>query len=83
MYEVFTKKIEGHRFVVPFIPQVNHIVSNGVPVMLADKVSTKNAIDFIHNVESAALAASSAEGGNESESSPSRESIPPLAAAPA
>ncbi|CAN0328070.1 unnamed protein product, partial [Discosporangium mesarthrocarpum] len=26
---------------------VNHIVSNGVPVMIADRVSTKNAIDFI------------------------------------
>ncbi|CAN0088470.1 unnamed protein product, partial [Laminaria digitata] len=36
---------------------VNHIVSNGVPVMIADRVSTKNAIDFIQNVEIAALAA--------------------------
>eukprot|EP00903_Cladosiphon_okamuranus_P013797 g12840.t1 len=39
---------------------VNHIVSNGVPVMIADRVSTKNAIDFIHNVEIAALAAAAA-----------------------
>eukprot|EP00752_Nemacystus_decipiens_P001578 g1539.t1 len=39
---------------------VNHIVSRGVPVMIADKVSTKNAIDFIHNVEVAALAAAAA-----------------------
>ncbi|CAM9202226.1 unnamed protein product [Ectocarpus sp. 12 AP-2014] len=39
---------------------VNHIVSNGVPVMIADRVSTKNAIDFIQNVELAALAAAAA-----------------------
>ncbi|CAN0383772.1 unnamed protein product, partial [Hapterophycus canaliculatus] len=39
---------------------VNHIVSNGVPVMIADRVSTKNAIDFIQNVEIAALAAAAA-----------------------
>lgn len=39
--------------------QVNHIVSNGIPVMIADRVSTKNAIDFIQNVESAVNAASS------------------------
>lgn len=40
---------------------MNHIVSNGVPVLIADRVSTKNAIDFIQNVETAALAAA-AEG---------------------
>ncbi|CAM9294264.1 unnamed protein product [Pylaiella littoralis] len=39
---------------------VNHIISNGVPVMIADRVSTKNAIDFIQNVEIAALAAAAA-----------------------
>lgn len=42
--------------------QVNHIVSNGVPVLVADRFSTKNAINFIQNVESAAIAA--ATGGD-------------------
>ena len=44
-------------FPLLLLRQVNHIVSNGVPVMIADRVSTKNAIDFIQNVEIAALAA--------------------------
>ncbi|CAM9100223.1 unnamed protein product [Chrysoparadoxa australica] len=36
-----------------YITTVNHVVSNGVPAMVADRVSTKNAIDFIHNVGNA------------------------------
>jgi hypothetical protein len=33
---------------------VNHIVSAGVPAMIADRVSTRNAVDFIVNVSQAA-----------------------------
>jgi hypothetical protein len=33
---------------------VNHIVSAGVPAVIADRVSTRNAVDFIVNVSQAA-----------------------------
>lgn len=49
-------------YVHQMLLQVNHIVSKGVPVMIADRVSTKNAIDFIQNVEAAALAAANGQG---------------------
>lgn len=49
--------------------------------MIADRVSTKNAIDFIHNVEVAALAASSRGpvGGDEIDRSSSPSSVESIA----
>lgn len=61
-------------------------MSNGVPVMIADRVSTKNAIDFIQNVEIAALAAAAVGVGvGDATKIPptSRESLPVEAAAAA
>jgi hypothetical protein len=36
------------------VTTVNHIVSAGVPAVIADRVSTRNAVDFIVNVSQAA-----------------------------